>query len=169
VGAILEDHSSLSPRKLGRRLQALAADALPCLGVVAYEANPEDGLTTALWVDSRGRRDVRDLVRVVETEPGGSASVAWSRLGAPGRGTVVLLLRVAIERPALCAFDVRFDISQHRQDPARGGLSLLLAAERFALAFDERPDPASGLVWIPAPAVRDALGEAVAQSSAPRG
>ena len=77
---ILDDLSTLPPKKLVRRLEEVAADALPCLGITAHEASPEAGLTTGLWVDDRGRRDLHDLVRVVETDPGGYATVAWAGL-----------------------------------------------------------------------------------------
>ena len=164
MNPILEDHSSLSPKKLGRRLEALATAALPCLGVFAYEASPRDGLTTALWVDSRGRQDVRDLARVVETEPHGCATVAWSRLAPSRRNrTTLLLLRVAFERPVECAFDVRIDVGAHREDLARRWLRLLLAADRFALAFDERPEATGGLVWVPAPAVQEPVADVLSK------
>jgi len=107
---------------------------------------------------------VRDLVRVVETEPGGYAIVAWSRLAPSRRHRATrLLLRVAIERPVECAFNVRIDLGEHREDPARRWLPLLLAAERFALAFDERPEAARGLVWVPAPTVREPVAAALSR------
>jgi hypothetical protein len=162
VTIIAEDLSTLSPKKLGKRLEQLTADALPCLGIAAYEASPGDGLTTALSVDSRGRRDVHDLVRVVQSEPGGFATVSWSRCGGRRSRAVVLLLHVAMERPVRCTFDVRFDIGDHASDAIRAGLPLLLAAERFALSFDRTPDRPDGLVWIGAPAIREPLVQALA-------
>jgi hypothetical protein len=61
VSAILEDLTMLSPKRLEKRLEALARDALPCRSVTVFGGNPELGLTVALHVDSRRRSDVLDL------------------------------------------------------------------------------------------------------------
>lgn len=156
---ILDDLSTLPPKKLARRLEELAADALPCLGVTAYEASPEAGLTTGLWVDDRGRRDVHDLVRVVETEPGGYATVAWAGL-SPSERTPYwrLLLRVRFERPVQCDFDVRIDVEAAGTSEPGSLVALLLAARSFAVHFAADDGPA---VVIPAPVATGVVRQAV--------
>ena len=43
VSAILEDLTTLSPKRLEKRLEALARDALPCRSVTVFDGNPERG------------------------------------------------------------------------------------------------------------------------------
>ena len=52
---MVEDLTMLNPKRLGRRLEELARDALPCVSAVASHADPEHGLTVALWIESHGR------------------------------------------------------------------------------------------------------------------
>jgi hypothetical protein len=155
VKTIVEDLSNLPPKRLARRLDELARDALPCVDANVFDGNPEDGLTVGLWVESQGRRDVLDLARVLETEPGGHVTTGWSLLH-PSRKHPYwrLLLRVDFARPVTCAFSVRFDI---REDPS--DLPLLLAASGFALSFDRFPGSERPVTWIPAPAARDCVLE----------
>jgi hypothetical protein len=161
--SILEDLTRLTPKRLERRLEELAREALACISAVAFEANPDEGLTVGLSVESSGRRDVLDLARVLETEPGGHVATGWSLL-SPSREHPHwrLLLRVQFERPVVCSFTVRFDIQAHPTDEMRRALPLLLAASGFALAFDGLPQPERPLAWIPAPAVRDCLLQVLA-------
>ena len=165
--SILEDLTRLTPKRLERRLEELAREALPCVSAVAFEANPDEGLTVGLWVESAGRRDVVDLARVLETEPGGHVATGWSLL-SPSRAHPYwrLLLRVHFERPVLCSFVMRFDIRDNPSDAMRRSLPLLLAASGFALAFDRLPETDRPLAWIPAPAVRDCVYEALSASGA---
>lgn len=160
--SILENLTKLPPKRLERRLEELAREALPCVSAVALEASPEHGLTTGLWVESEGRRDVLDLARVLEVEPGGHVASGWSLL-APSRAHphCRVLLRVQFERPVLCSFVIRFDVRDHPSDEMRQALPLLLAASGFALAFDGPPQPERPLAWIPAPAARDCLYEVI--------
>jgi hypothetical protein len=163
--SILEDLTRLTAKRLERRLEELAREALPCVSAVAFEASPEEGLTVGLWIESHGRRDVRDLARVLETEPGGHVATGWSLLSrSRSHPYSRLLLRVHFERPVLCSFVVRFDIHDDASDAMRSSLPLLLAASGFALAFDQLPRTGQPLAWIPAPAVRacvyDVLGAA---------
>ena len=125
---------------------------------VAFDGDPEDGLTVGLWVESQGSRDVLDLARVLESEPGGHVATGWSLL-SPSRPHPYwrLLLRVHFERPVLCSFVVRFDIRDNASDEMRSSLPLLLAASGFALAFDQLPQTGRPLAWIPAPTVRDCV------------
>jgi hypothetical protein len=158
VVSILEDLTRPTAKRLERRLEELARDALPCVSAVAFEANPEEGLTVGLWVESQGRRDVGDLARVLETEPGGHVATGWSLL-SPSRSHPYsrLLLRVHFERPVLCSFVVRFDVRDGATDAMRSSLPLLLAASGFALAFNQLPETGQPLAWIPAPTVRDCM------------
>lgn len=167
VNSIVEDLTRLSPKRLERRLEELAREALPCVSAVALEANPEDGLTVGLWVESQGRRDVLDLARVLESEPSGHVVTGWSLL-APSRqhGYSRLLLRVHFERPVLCSFVVRFDVQDHQSDEMRSALPLLLAAAGFALAFDRLPEAERPLTWIPAPTARECLSDVLASRTA---
>jgi hypothetical protein len=169
VRIVVEDLTKLKPKRLGRRLEELARDALPCVSAIVSHGDPEHGLTVALWIESEDRRDVRDLARVLETEPGGHVTTGWSLL-APSRKHPRwrLLLHVDIERPVLCSFVVRFEISDHADDQLRLALPLLLAASGFALAFDGFPGPDKPVTWIPAPAVRDCVFEVLAAASWPR-
>jgi hypothetical protein len=165
VSAILEDLTTLSPKRLEKRLEALARDALPCRSVTVFDGNREQGLTVALHVDSLRRGDVLDLARVVEDDAAVSASCGWSLL-APSRRNARwrLLLRVSFERPVLCDFTVAFDISDHPNDPLRTELPLLLAADRFVFDLDGRLDPERPLVWIAAPAARECVLDVLSQS-----
>ena len=158
MNAILEDLTTLSPKRLEKQLEALARDALPCRSVTVFDGNPQDGLTVALAVDSRRRGDVLDLARVVEDDAAVAASCGWSLL-APTRRQARwrLLLRVSFERPVGCDFTVTFDISSHPDDPLRRSLPLLLAASRFVFDLDGALDPERPLVWIAAPAARDCV------------
>ncbi len=157
---ITEDLTKLSPKRLARRLEELSHEALPCISATVFDGNPRDGLTVGLWVESRDRRDVVDLARVLETEPRGQVATSWSLL-RPAKGERLwrLLLRVDFERPVSCAFVVRLDVHEHADDQLRQALALLLAANGFAVAFDRPPEEAESLVWVPAPGVRDCVLE----------
>jgi hypothetical protein len=167
VISILEDLTTLTPKRLERRLEELARDALPCASVVPLEANPEEGLTVGLWVESEGRRDVLDLARVLEIEPGGHVATGWSLL-SPRHAQPYwrLLLRVHFERPVICSFVIRFDVRAHSSDNMRRALPLLLASSAFALAFDSQPRAEQPLPWVPAPAARACVFEVLAQTGA---
>jgi hypothetical protein len=158
LNAILEDLTTLPPKRLEKRLEELARDALRCHSATVFDGNPDDGLTVALHVDSRRRRDVLDLARVVEDDTAVYASRGWSLL-APSRKHPYwrLLLRLSFERPVTCAFTVSFDIGEHLNDPLRAALPLLLAADRFVFDFDGRLDPDMPLVWIAAPNARECV------------
>jgi hypothetical protein len=160
VSVILEDLTTLAPKRLEKRLEELARDALPCHSATVFDGNPADGLTVALHVDSRRRGDVLDLARVVEDDAAVQASCGWSLL-APSRKHAYwrLLLRVSFERPVRCDFTVGFDVRDHRSDPMRGSLPLLLAANRFVFDLDGRLDPGLPLVWIAAPVARECVFE----------
>ena len=56
MNAILEDLTTLPPKRLEKRLEELARDALPCHSATVFDGNPEDGLTVAVHVDSRRRQ-----------------------------------------------------------------------------------------------------------------
>ena len=120
VNVILEDLTTLPPKRLEKRLEELAREALPCVSATVFDGNPEDGLTVALHVDSRRRGDVLDLARVVEDDAAVQASCGWSLL-APSRRHPYwrLLLRMSFERPVKCVFTVGFDIREHPSDPLR--------------------------------------------------
>jgi hypothetical protein len=164
--SILEDLTRLTAKRLERRLEELAREALPCVSVVAFEASPEEGLTVGLWIESQGRRDVLDLARVLETEPGGHVATGWSLLSSSRSHPYSrLLLRVHFERPVLCSFVVRFDIRDDASDAMRSSLPLLLAASGFTLAFDQLPQTGQPLAWIPAPTVRDCVYDALGAAS----
>jgi hypothetical protein len=167
VVTILEDLTKLAPKRLERRLEELAREALPCVSAVVSDGSPEQGLTVGLWVESQGRRDVLDLARVLETEPGGHVATGWSLL-APSRPHPCwrLLLRVHFERPVLCSFVIRFDVRPEANDQLRTALPLLLAASGFALAFNGFPEAGRPVTWIPAPVARDCLYELIAASLA---
>lgn len=163
--AILEDLTTLPPKRLEKRLEEFARDALPCHSVTVFDGNAEDGLTVALHVDSRRRRDVLDLARVVEDDAAVYASSGWSLL-APSRRHAYwrLLLRLSFERPVTCAFTVSFAIREHPSDPIRAALPLLLAADRFVFDFDGRLDPDVPLVWIAAPEARECILDVLTQA-----
>jgi hypothetical protein len=166
---MVEDLTKLKPKRLERRLEELARDALPCVSAVVSHGDPEHGLTVALWVESQGRRDVLDLTRVLETEPGGHVLTGWSLL-SPSRKHPHwrLLLHVDFERPVLCSFVVRFDITDNRDDQVRLALPLLLAASGFALAFGGFAEPDKPVTWVPAPVVRDYVFDVLAATRPPR-
>jgi hypothetical protein len=166
---MVEDLTKLKPKRLERRLEELARDALPCVSAVVSHGDPEHGLTVALWVESHGRRDVLDLTRVLETEPGGHVLTGWSLL-SPSRKHPYwrLLLHVDFERPVLCSFVVRFDITDNPDDQLRLALPLLLAASGFALAFGGFYEPHEPVTWVPAPAVRDYVFDVLAAARPPR-
>lgn len=158
MNLILEDLTTLAPKRLEKRLEELARDALPCHSATVFDGNPADGLTVALHVDSRRRGDVLDLARVVEDDAAVKASCGWSLL-APSRKHAYrrLLLRMSFERPVNCDFTVGFDVRDHPSDPMRAALPLLLAASRFVFDFDGRLDPELPLVWIAAPVARECV------------
>lgn len=156
--SILEDLTTLSPRRLEKRLGQLSKDALPCIGVWVADGGRKHGLTVALHVDARGRRDVVDLARVLEEEPAGLVASAWALLPpANRRAASRLLLRIDFERPVRCAFVVRFDIGSHPDDPLRAALPLLLAASWFLLVTEDSADAEKPEVWFAAPPVRECL------------
>ncbi len=163
VNAILEDLTQLSPKRLERRLEQLAREALPCTSAVVFDGSPSEGLTVGLRVESQGRRDVLDLARVLEIEPNGYVFSAWALL-TPNRSHPYwrLLLRVHFERPVRCSFVVRFDVREHPSDPFRVSLPLILAADRFALSFDGAPNEDQPLVWVSAPAARECVVQTLA-------
>ena len=165
---IAEDLTKLSPKRLERRLEELWLEALPCVQIVAWSASPERGLTAGLWVESQGRRDVLDLGRVVETEPGGKATVAWSLL-TPSRNNAMwrLLLHINMERPVVCSFSIGFEVGRDPTDELRSHVPVLLAASTLALAFDGFPTAERPLPEVRAPATRDPLVELLACASAP--
>ena len=140
--SVVEDLTKLSPKRLERRLEELASAALPCVSAHVFDGDPEHGLTVGLWVEPQRRRDVLDLARVLESEPGGHVATGWSLL-TPNRKHPYwrLLLRIHFERPVLCSFAVRFDVRDHPNDQLRLALPLLLAASGFALAFGGSPEP----------------------------
>jgi hypothetical protein len=157
---MLEDLSTLPPKRLAKQLETLAHDALPCHAVSVFEGDPNAGLTVAVHVDSRRRGDVLDLARVVEDDATVHASCGWSLLPpSRRRPSWRLLLRVSFERPARCVFTVSFDVRDHPSDPLRGTLPLLLAANRLVFAFDGGLDPERPLVWIAAPVAREPVFE----------
>jgi hypothetical protein len=163
VEIMVESLTQLKPKRLNRRLEELARNALPCVSTVASHGDPEHGLTVALWVESRGRRDVLDLARVLESEPGGHVETGWSLLSPSRRHPEWrLLLRVSFERPVLCDFVVRFDVTDHPRDELRLALPLILAASGFALAFDGTSEADRPVTWLPAPAARDCVFEVLA-------
>jgi hypothetical protein len=155
---MLEDLTTLAPKRLERRLEQLAEEALPCVSATVFSGSPEEGLTVGLWVESRGRRDVLDLARVLETEPGGHVATGWSLL-SPKRGhpSWRLLLRIQFERPVRCSFVVQLEIRDDEDDGMREALPILLAACGFALGFDGFPDAERPIAYVPAPAARDCL------------
>jgi hypothetical protein len=165
VNVVLEDLTTLPPKRLEKRLEELAHDALPCNAATVFDGNPEEGLTVALHVDSRRRGDVLDLARVVEDDAGVQASCGWSLLSPSRRHPCWrLLLRMSFERPVNCVFAVGFDIREHPSDPLRVTLPLLLAASRFVFEFDGRFDPGVPAVWIAAPAARECVLDVLSAS-----
>lgn len=158
MSVILEDLTTLPPKRLEKRLEELAREALPSHAATVFDGNANDGLTVALHVDSRGRGDVLDLARVVEDDAVVQASCGWSLLAPSSRHSYWrLLLRVSFERPVRCSFTVGFGVWEHPSDPPRGSLPLLLAADRFVFDFDGRLDRVRPLVWIGAPVARECV------------
>jgi hypothetical protein len=158
VSVILDDLTTLSPKRLEKHLEALSREALPCSSMTVFDANPEDGLTVSLRVDSRGQADVLDLARVVEDDGIVSASCSWSALSPSRRHPEWrLLLRVGFERPVACSFTVVFAVTNHAADPLRTNLPLLLAAHRLVFDFDGRIDMDRPVVWIAAPSARECV------------
>jgi hypothetical protein len=156
VKTMLDDLSTLPPKRLEKRLEKLGDEALPCHAATVFDGNPDDGITAALHVDSRRRGVVLDLARVVEDDPRVHGSADWSLLPPTRRrGHWRLLLRVSFERPVQCLFTVSFDVRAHPSDPLRPTLPLLLAANRLVFTFDGRLDAEQPLVWITAPAARE--------------
>ncbi len=168
MALIAEDLTKLSPKRLELRLEELWLEALPCVQIVAWSASPERGLTAGLWIESQGRRDVLDLGRVVETEPGGKATVSWSLL-TPNRShpNWRLLLHVDLERPVLCSFCVGFEVSSDPADELRTHLPILLAASTLALAFDGFPTSTRPLPEVRAPASSAPLADLLNSASTP--
>ena len=163
VKIMVESLTQLKPKRLNRRLEELARNALPCVSAVVSHGDPEHGLTVALWVESQGRRDVLDLARVLESEPGGHVETGWSLLSPSRRHPKWrLLLHVSFERPVLCDFVIRFDITEHPSGELRLAVPLLLAASGFALAFDGFPASNRPIAWVPAPDARDCVLETLA-------
>lgn len=163
VKIMAESLAQLKPKRLSRRLEELARNALPCVSAVVSHGDPEHGLTVALWVESQGRRDVLDLARVLESEPGGHVETGWSLLSPSRRHPEWrLLLHVSFERPVLCNFVVRFDVTDHPSDELRLALPLLMAANGFALAFEGVSEADRPVTWVPAPAVRDCVFDVLA-------
>jgi hypothetical protein len=164
VKIMAESLTQLKPKRLSRRLEELARNALPCVSAVVSHGDPEHGLTVALWVESQGRRDVLDLARVLESEPGGHVETGWSLLSPSRRHPEWrLLLHISFERPVLCDFVIRFDITEHPSDELRLILPLVLGANGFALAFDGFGESDKPVVWVPAPGRRDCVFELLAQ------
>ena len=89
MNAILEDLTTLPPKRLEKRLEELADDALPCHSATVFDGNRDDGLTVALHVESRRRRDVLDLARVVEDDARRS-SLVWLVASTAGSSACVL-------------------------------------------------------------------------------
>lgn len=56
------------------------------------------------------------------------------------------------------------DVREHRSDPLRATLPLLLAADRFVFDFDGRLDLDRPLVWIAAPEARECVLAALTTS-----
>lgn len=165
MSVILEDLTSLPPKRLEKRLEELARDALPCRAVTVFDGNADEGLTVALHVDSMRRRDVLDLARVVEDDAAVQASCGWSLLSPGSRHPYWrLLLRVSFERPVNCDFTVGFEIRKHAGDPLQAGIPLLLAASRFVFGFDGRLDLDGPLVWLAAPAARECVVDLLAET-----
>jgi hypothetical protein len=164
VNVILDDLTQLTPKRLERRLEELARDALPCLDVTVFDGNPVDGLTVGLRIDAQERRDVLDLVRVLESEPVAHVASAWALL-EPRRHHPLwrLLLRIDFQRPVRCSFVIRFDVRAQSGDPLGAKLPLLLAADRFALALDRSAEYERPVSWVAAPASRECVLEVLAQ------
>jgi hypothetical protein len=158
---MLDDLTTLPGKRREKRLEKLAVEALPCRAVTVFDGNDDDdGITVALHVDSRQRRDVLDLARVVEDDTRIHGTCDWSLLPpARRRDHSRLLLRVSFERPVRCDFVVNLDVREDRSDPLRAALPLLLAASRLVFVIDGQLDAEWPLVWIDAPVAREPVLE----------
>ena len=124
-----------------------------------FDGNPEDGLTVALHVDSRGRGDVLDLARVVEDD--GIVQRLVRLVGSLARAAVTLLAaapprelrtsRSCVPSPSA------FDISDHPTTRFEPASRSFWRRTGFVFDFDGRLDPELPLVWIAAPAARDCV------------
>jgi hypothetical protein len=142
-----------------RSIQALAEESLFCVDVAPRSGSPEDGITTALSIQSGGRADVLDLDRVFFMGDGGTADVSW--LGLPATtSSYELLLHVTVTKPIECGFAVHIPVEAADAAESMRRLSYLLAADRLALAFDT-PVNANSAVIIAAPVDRRALLAAI--------
>ena len=105
-----------------------------------------------------------DLARVLEIEPDGSRRLGVGALGAKPRSTRTGACSSGSSSSVRCScsFAVRLDVRDHPSDPLRATLPLILAADRFALAFDGAPDQDRPLVWVAAPAARECVFEVLA-------
>ena len=104
-----------------------------------------------------------DLARVLEIEPDTyavSGGRSWRQAGSTRTGGCSSGL--SFERPVRCSFAVRLDVRDHPSDPLRATLPLILAVDRFALAFDGAPDQDRPIVWLAAPASRECVFEVLA-------
>ena len=156
MNTMLEDLSTLPPKRLEKQLEKLAHDALPCSAVTVFDGNMDEGILITLHVDSLRRADILDLARVVEDDSAVRASCGWSLLPATRRHPYWrLLLRVGFERPVQCVFTVSFNVREHSKDPLRPALPLLLAASHLVFAFDGKLDPERPLLCIAAPPARE--------------
>jgi hypothetical protein len=150
--------TELPPRRLARHLNYLASDALPCHGIQVQDGNPQDGLTVGLWVETHGRGEIRDLPRVLEAEPEGHVTTAWSLLHPTRKHRHHrLLLHIQLTRPVKCDFDILFELQDHPADKNRQALPLLLAADAFAIGLDSYPQTERPSIWIAAPTTRDRI------------
>ena len=156
---MLEDLSTLPPKRLETQLETLAQSALPCHAVTAFEGGPDSGVTVALHVNACRRGDVLDLARVVQDDPRVHGSADWSLLPTTPRRHWRLLLRVSFDRPVRCDFTVNLDVRDHPSDPLRAALPLLLAASRLVFVLDGQADAEQELVWITAPVAREPVLE----------
>jgi hypothetical protein len=150
--------TELPPRRLARHLDHLATDALPCQGIQVQDGTPHDGLTVGLWIETHGRGDIRDLPRVLETEPAGHVTTAWSHLHPTRKHSHHrLLLHIQLTRPVKCDFDILFQPQDHPADAHRQAMPLLLAADAFAIGLDSYPQTERVSIWIAAPTTRDCI------------
>ena len=101
MNGMLEDLSTLPPKRLEKELETLAHEALPCHAVTVFDGDPDAGLTVAIHVDSRRRGDILDLARVVEDDPTVQASCSWSLL-PPMRRRASWRLLLPVSFDALC-------------------------------------------------------------------